>query len=393
MAIIDYNPIFTYIGMNKISKAIKDNSSIQLSYLALGDSGISQDSNVNPSMTSLNNEITRIDVTSVKFTDVVDSNNLLMTITGILEPQDAPNMVIREYGIYDNEGDLLIVSRYPDYHTMEVGMPITRMIFTSKIFLVNDTAALTQDFYPDSATTIEEFTAHTEDFNNPHNVTNKDIPGLENLDNTSDLNKPFNRNIRDLFTDAKIALGFKNRTESKITNTGTTISIEPTNINTPFVFYKYGVKHLIENKLDLLVKPDSSGYVGLNPDTKELYYIGEFPDFDTDILVTWYYSNSIDGIIWLNDERHNASRNIEYHRLTHNEVGALWKYGGELTSPDFTKLNIANYGICDEDIEIDVVHSNIPSAPFEQPLIDAKLPVLYVQNGNYRRVFNNNSLN
>ena len=64
------------------------------------------------------------------YTDVVDSNNLLMTITGILEPQDAPNMVIREYGIYDNEGDLLIVSRYPDYHTMEVGMPITRMIFT-----------------------------------------------------------------------------------------------------------------------------------------------------------------------------------------------------------------------------------------------------------------------
>ena len=60
MAIIDYNPIFTYIGMNKISKAIKDSSSIQLSYLALGDSGMFQDNNVNPSMTSLSNEITRI---------------------------------------------------------------------------------------------------------------------------------------------------------------------------------------------------------------------------------------------------------------------------------------------------------------------------------------------
>ena len=143
-----------------------------------------------------------------------------------------------------------------------------------------------------------------------------------------------------MFIDAKIALGFKNRTDSKITNTSNTISIEPSTTGTNLVVYKYGVKHSIASKLTLEVENSSSGYVGLNPETLELYHIGEFPDFDTDILVTWYYHSEEDGIIWLNDERHGASRNIEYHRLTHNEVGALWTYGGELTTSDFTKLNI-----------------------------------------------------
>ena len=91
MAIIDYNPIFTYIGMNKISKAIKDNSSIQLSYLALGDSGISQDSNVNPSMTSLNSEITRIDVGSYQLDKIKVGETYTISQSGTEDPKIEKN--------------------------------------------------------------------------------------------------------------------------------------------------------------------------------------------------------------------------------------------------------------------------------------------------------------
>ena len=227
MADISYEPIFTYKGLNKISKALQSNSTIELTHLALGDAKDHLAYNATPDAEFLKNEIIRIEVSTIKFTNIAEADGVLMHIEGILTPKDSPNMVIREYGIYDNEGDLVIICRYPDYHTMETGMPITNMIFKSDIHLVNNAAAFTEDFYSSGeGATIEEFTAHTNNYDNPHNLSSKNIPGLENIDNTLPSEKPLNQDTQDLFRDGKFAIGFVNREESKITNTSDTIRLE-----------------------------------------------------------------------------------------------------------------------------------------------------------------------
>jgi len=380
MAII-YTPLFTYTGLNKISKALSDGSTIQLTHLAVGDCINDLEYNVTQDDTALNNEVVRINISTIKYTDMVDSNNILMSIEGLMTPLESPAMTIREYGIYDNEGDLIIISRFPDKSTIEPGTPRSNFVFKTNIKLLRGQQVFIEDIYPEGYITVEEFNAHASDLNNPHNVIHTQIPGLENLDNTSVANKPLNQELTDLFKYSKFTTGFKDRTSSKISNTNNTIKLE---VVTPITIYKHGVRYIIENNLELIIgNLNSHGYIGYNPTTGLLHYIGETPTFGEDVLVAWYYANSTQGIIWCNDERHSATINSEDHRLRHNELGTLWNSGGILTKNDGHKLHITDISISDEDLDFTIVHSDTPTLPYEQVLINAKLPVLYINNGRY----------
>ena len=404
---INYDPIFTNIGLNKIAAAILNESSIELTTIKVGDS--LPDLNYQPLSTDLDiqNFVAFTNVSYIHYLDLQESNNTILRVKGTISYQDSEDYTLREYGVYDSFGDLIIVGRLKDTEMKAPADIRTELEIVVNIAIHDSQKAFIINNVPDSDYVSDtDLIAHIE-AKNPHNLT-KEILELDRVDNTSDLDKPTNPYIAQLFYDTKLGVGVGDRSKSIISRVGDIITLtplQPTNV------YKRGVKYILDTPVSIDVSTRQSdtnntylnGYIGgyyvaYNPDSNSLYVIVGNPDFDNDILITWFYRNSTDGIIWLAEERHAASKNSDMHRLHHLEIGATWIAGGlllaELGDATNNKITVTTpIQIADEDINIRILHSENPTDIFEQKLIDAKLPVLYLDSNGEYRVRNNNNEN
>ncbi len=104
----DYFSYVTNVGVEKIEKAYNAGETINLIEMAIGDSNgayVVPDS----SFTNLVNEFAR-----VALNDASTDGHLIHVISYIKPTAETAEKTLREYGIYDDEGDMIIYGSYPE---------------------------------------------------------------------------------------------------------------------------------------------------------------------------------------------------------------------------------------------------------------------------------------
>ncbi|WP_051488702.1 hypothetical protein [Aliarcobacter lanthieri] len=199
-----------------------------------------------------------------------------------------------------------------------------------------------------------------------------------------------------LFEDSKFSIGFVDHSTTSLTKTNNSITLTFT---ADTKIYKYGQPYLFNAGESISFNTTSltnglGYYIVLDLDTKALFAKAGTPDFTEDILVSWVYCNSVGNIIWANDERHLCSRNVEWHKNHHLEVGASWLRGGNLI---FTKDTVGAVNIevntpvliADEELFYTIENNNTPTLPFQQKLQGSTNYNVYFLDNNQNYDFTN----
>lgn len=100
-----YHSLLTRIGIEKLTRAQVEGTQVKLTEMAVGD----MDREPNEDMTSLGNEVWRGEINDMG----VDPLNPSWIYTETHIPENVGGFWVREAGIYDDEGDLIVISRQP----------------------------------------------------------------------------------------------------------------------------------------------------------------------------------------------------------------------------------------------------------------------------------------
>lgn len=200
----------------------------------------------------------------------------------------------------------------------------------------------------------------------------------------------------ELYEDSKFSIGFMDHLTSSLTKTSNSITLT---FNADTKIYKYGKPYLFEAGESIAFSTSSLSigigyYIILDLDTRTLFARSGTPNFSEDILVSWILLNSSSNIIWANDERHLCSRNVEWHKNHHLEVGASWLRGGNLI---FTKDTVGAVNIevntpvliADEELFYTIENNNTPTLPFQQKLQGSTNYNVYFLDNNQNYDFTN----
>lgn len=184
-------------------------------------------------------------------------------------------------------------------------------------------------------------------------------------------------------------MGHVNRLESSITfnNSTRTFTISP--VGAYFNIYTRGVKRTITQSCSVTI-----------PNTTDLYYIyfdtdgilqyrTQFFDWPNDCMTAYVYWNSdISSAPFVADERHGIILDWQTHEYLHRTRGAAFANGftasnyilnGDGSLATHCELDLTGGTFFDEDLQVDIVHSNTPSPnTWEQDLQGpAKIPIFY----------------
>ncbi|RZV13635.1 hypothetical protein D3M61_07070 [Aliarcobacter butzleri] len=200
----------------------------------------------------------------------------------------------------------------------------------------------------------------------------------------------------ELYEDSKFSIGFMDHLTSSLTKTSNSITLT---FNADTKIYKYGKPYLFEAGESITFSTSSLSigigyYIILDLDTRTLFARSGTPNFSEDILVSWILLNSSSNIIWANDERHLCSRNVEWHKNHHLEVGASWLRGGNLI---FIKDTVGAVNIevntpvliADEELFYTIENNNTPTLPFQQKLQGSTNYNVYFLDNNQNYDFTN----
>ena len=181
--------ILTAVGKAKIANAAVSGEKVELTEMALGDGGGSY-YNPTEDQTELRNEVWRGPIGTVD----IDMENPNWIIIQTVVPSQHGGFMIREAGVFDNEGDLIAVGKYPETYKPAVADGsvkdlVIRMILevsnvSSVMLQVDPTVVLaTQQQVNEAEARAKAYTdqevaevsqaldTHLNDKNNPHNVT------------------------------------------------------------------------------------------------------------------------------------------------------------------------------------------------------------------------------
>lgn len=278
-------PIFTSIGLAKITAAMANSTNIILDTIALGDASSDLTYLVTPDMTELKDEVTRIKVRTITTDDKTYYEELILRIFGIMLPSEAIDMTIRELGIYDTEGDLILISRCSNISTkipeslrtgVEIKFGKRVPIAAKEVFKINPIGN-------DDPIVYGELLAHTTQESDPHKTTKAQVE-LGNVENVADIDMPMSNIIKDLLVDSQLAHGFVNRESSNLVLTdSTTVTLD---MITATDIYKEGVLYTLENDLTFDAVDNGEYYIGINPIDGVLYKIIEL-NIEKDIPVAY----------------------------------------------------------------------------------------------------------
>jgi hypothetical protein len=192
-------------------------------------------------------------------------------------------------------------------------------------------------------------------------------------------------------------MGHEDKSESTISfNEGTrTFSIAP--VSTSFTVWCAG-KRFVKTGTETVEIPDTSGlyYIYYNS-SGVLSYRTSFFVWDEDAPTAYVYWNAEDDkAYFFADERHGITLDWATHEYLHRTRGAAIANGfgannyilnGNGSLDSHAKLDIADGTFFDEDLQVDITHSNTPASNTWQQIIqgNAEIPVFYRVNNHWKK--------
>jgi hypothetical protein len=184
-------------------------------------------------------------------------------------------------------------------------------------------------------------------------------------------------------------MGHQNRLESQLSfnNSTRVFSIAPTSAS--YVIYTRGTRRVITDTRSVTI-PNTTGlyYIYFDP-SGVLQYRTTFYDWPNDCMTAYVYWNADNQTApFVADERHGITLDWQTHEYLHRTRGAAYANGftasnyilmGDGSLDTHIQLNVANGTFFDEDLQVDIVHSNTPAPnTWEQDLQGpARIPIFY----------------
>ncbi|WP_333638222.1 phage tail protein [Tissierella praeacuta] len=135
--------ILTQIGKASIANASALGTKVEFKYFALGD-GNGSYYNPTETQTSLKNEVWRGQIAQI----TVDEKNPNWIVLETVIPSNVGGFTIREAGVFDTEGNLLAVGKYPETYKPVVADGSVKDLYIRMILEVSNTSAVTLKIDP-----------------------------------------------------------------------------------------------------------------------------------------------------------------------------------------------------------------------------------------------------
>lgn len=181
MADEQFYTILTNIGKAKIANATLLNSNVTLTTLKVGD-GNGDYYNPTEDQTELKNVVHTCQVGSI----YIDKKNTNWVVVETIIPGSVGGFTIREIGLFDTEGDLIAVGKYPETYKPIVANGASKDLNVKTIFEVSNSENVTLNINPSVIIAtkedinniqeqIDENTAQLNDLANPNLLINEDF--------------------------------------------------------------------------------------------------------------------------------------------------------------------------------------------------------------------------
>lgn len=151
---MEYFTVLTEIGAAKIAAATANNTTINLSHIALGD-GAGVVVMPDASQSELVNEVFRAALNNLS---VDENNDTWIVATGYI-PTDEGNFWVREVGIFDSDGDLIAIGNYPETFKPVLANNVAKDLYVKMIMEVSNSDAVTLQIDPSVVLASREFVA------------------------------------------------------------------------------------------------------------------------------------------------------------------------------------------------------------------------------------------
>lgn len=166
----DFYTLITDVGQTKLASAIANNTAVQINEFSVGDGG---GTSYDPTsgQTNLINEVFR-DTVNRKFTDLTNAANAVIEC---IIPESVGGWYIREVGLYDSDGDLFAIAKYPPTFKPDNSSSLVKRFIVQMILAVvnadnvsittNAAGVVTQDYLDNlhSSTTVIGITRYSTD--------------------------------------------------------------------------------------------------------------------------------------------------------------------------------------------------------------------------------------
>lgn len=197
-------------------------------------------------------------------------------------------------------------------------------------------------------------------------------------------------------TDTFEPIGFSKRTDSTISfeNSTRTFSIAP--VTDSYTVWCKGKKYTYSTSQSIQVGTATGLYYIYFDNLGVLSYRTSYFDWENDAPVAYVYWNAeTSTAVYFADERHGVTLDWATHEYLHRTRGAVLASGfsisnfvtdGNGTLDSHAQIDLGGGTFFDEDLQVDIVHSNTPVAnTWQQDLSGpARIPVLYLEGTHWR---------
>lgn len=144
--------LVTDVGIAKITNGLINETKVDFTHMAVGDGGGSY-YNPSSSQTALVNETWRGPVSIVNVDE--NSNNRLQIIAPI--PSSIGGFFIREVGLYDVDGDLIVIAKHPETYKPIIDNGSTKDLLIKLLIDVANTASINLKIDPTIITATKKY--------------------------------------------------------------------------------------------------------------------------------------------------------------------------------------------------------------------------------------------
>ncbi|EMK1707764.1 tail fiber protein [Salmonella enterica] len=186
----EFYTLLTDRGMAKIASALADKKQIHLQKMAVGDGG-GQYYEPTASQTNLRHEVWRGEMNTL----TVAPNNPNWLIAELVLPEDVGGWYVREVGVFDNEGELIAIGKFPESYKPLLPGGCGKQVCIRLIMEVSNTTAVTLTVDPSIVLATRDYVdarldEHEHSTNHPDaTLTQKGFTQLSNATDSDDETK------------------------------------------------------------------------------------------------------------------------------------------------------------------------------------------------------------